>query len=375
MSACRLCGADLAPPILVLEGMPGAAQHLPTEDQLKNDIAQNLGIQQCKGCGLAQVDCEPVSYYREVIRAIAFSEEMRAFRKAQLSSFAARFGLAGKPVLEIGCGRGEYLELLNEAGMRSHGTEHGKPSADAASLAGFKVQHVFPDSDGLKLDGAPFSAVFCFNFMEHWPQPRAVLQCVVSNLGDSAVGLIEVPNFDMLIEKQMATEFVADHLSYFTSATLRTALELSGFEVLEIQEVWYRYILSAVVRKRSPIAAEPFKKALEAQRARVENFIKQAGNNGVAIWGAGHQALATMGLLRLGKSVRYVVDSAPFKQGRFTPATHIPIVPPEMLDKKPVDSILIMAAGFSDEVANIIKTRWGSRFRLAILREDHLEEL
>lgn len=375
MSACRLCGAELDPAILVLEGMPSAAQHLPTGDQLQDDIAQNLGIQQCTGCGLAQVDCEPVSYYREVIRAIAFSEEMRAFRKTQLVSFAERFGLAGKPVLEIGCGRGEYLELLNEVGMRSHGTEHGKPSADAASLAGLKVQQVFPDRDGLILEGAPFSAIFCFNFMEHWPDPRAVLRSVLPNLDGSAVGLIEVPNFDMLIEKQMATEFVADHLSYFTSATLRTALELSGFEVLEIQEVWYRYILSAIVRKRTPIAAEPFKKALEAQRGRVDSFIDQAGNNGVAIWGAGHQALATMALLRLDKRIRYVVDSAPFKQGRFTPATHIPIVSPEMLDQAPVDSILIMAAGFSDEVARIVKARWGDRFRLAILREDHLEEL
>lgn len=375
MSACRLCSAELGSAILVLEGMPGAAQHLPTEDQLHSDVAQTLGIQQCTGCGLAQVDCEPVTYFREVIRAIAFSEEMRVFRKTQLESFAARFGLAGKPVLEIGSGRGEYLDLLNQAGMKSWGTEYGKASAEAAAQLGHKVQQVFPDSAGLMLDGAPFAAVFSFNFMEHWPNPRAVLQCVANNLEYSAVGLIEVPNFDMLIEKQMATEFVADHLSYFTSTTLRTALELSGFEVLELQEVWYRYILSAVVRKRSPIAAEPFKKALEAQRTRVDNFINRAGYNGVAIWGAGHQALATMGLLGLGKRIQYVVDSAPFKQGRFTPATHIPIVPPEMLDTKPVDSILIMAAGFSDEVANIIKTRWGDRFRLAILREDHLEEL
>lgn len=82
-----------------------------------------------------------------------------------------------------------------------------------------------------------------------------------------------------------------------------------------------------------------------------------------------------MALLRLDKRIRYVVDSAPFKQGRFTPATHIPIVSPEMLDHAPVDSILIMAAGFSDEVARIVKARWGDRFRLAILREDHLEEL
>jgi 2-polyprenyl-3-methyl-5-hydroxy-6-metoxy-1,4-benzoquinol methylase len=375
MSACRLCNSPLSEVLMQLEGMPASAQNLPTQQQLAFDNAEDLAVRQCEGCGLVQVDCEPVDYYREVVRAIAFSEEMAQFRRSQLSQFAQRYGLIGKSVLEVGCGKGEYLGLLAETGMVPFGTEYGTASATVAKSQGHSVQQVFPDSVNIRLEGAPYEAFFSFNFMEHWPDPRTVLRTVSTNLTSSAVGLIEVPNFDMLLEKQMATEFVSDHLSYFTTATFRTALELSGFEVLDVQEVWYRYILSAEVRKRPRLAAEPFQTALLAQKNRALEFINKAGPEGIAVWGAGHQALATIALLGLKHSIRYIVDSAPFKQGKYTPATHIPIYAPDQLDSQPVDSILIMAAGFSDEVARIIRSRWGEKFRIAILREDVLEEL
>ena len=234
---------------------------------------------------------------------------------------------------------------------------------------------MFPDAQAQGLEGSPFAAFFTFNFMEHWPDPRTVLIHVGKQLAEDSVGLVEVPNFDMLYEKKLSTEFIADHLSYFTTQSLRTLLELSGFDVLEIREIWYRYILSATVRKRKTLNFEPFKDTLAQQKLKLSHFIEKAGHAGVAIWGAGHQALAAIALMGLAEHVRYVIDSAPFKQGRYTPASKLPIVAPETLETDPVSSIIIMAAGFSDEVARQIKQRWGDRFSLAILREDHVEEL
>lgn len=375
MTHCRLCGDQLGPVLLSLEGMPASAQNLPSAAELLADVSQTLEIRQCVGCGLAQVSCEPVPYYREVIRATAFSEEMRRFRQVQLSKFTARFSLHSKRVLEVGSGCGEYLELLDGAGMEAWGTEAGSSSVEKATRAGCRVQKVFPEEAETVLEGGPFSAFFSFNFMEHWPRPRGVLACIRRHLTQDAVGLVEVPNFDMLIEKRMATEFIADHLSYFTANTFRTALELSGFEVVEIEEVWHRYILSATVRKRRLLVSGPFLAGLHTQRERIAQFASGSGERGLAVWGAGHQALASMALMGLKGRVRYVVDSASFKQGKFTPATHFPIVSPDELDRNPVSSILVMAAGFSDEVVRIIRRRWGQRFQVAILREDSFEEL
>jgi hypothetical protein len=95
----------------------------------------------------------------------------------------------------------------------------------------------------------------------------------------------------------------------------------------------------------------------------------------VAVWGAGHQALAVLALADLGNKIAYVVDSAPFKQGRYTPATHIPIVSPEQLVENPIGAIIIMAASYSDEVARLIRKRHGNSIRVAVLRDYGLEEI
>jgi hypothetical protein len=93
----------------------------------------------------------------------------------------------------------------------------------------------------------------------------------------------------------------------------------------------------------------------------------------VALWGAGHQALALIALFGLEGSIRYVIDSAPFKQGKYTPATHVPIVAPDALERDPVDAVIIAAAGYSGEVARTIRSRFDQSLGAVILRESGLE--
>ena len=58
----------------------------------------------------------------------------------------------------------------------------------------------------------------------------------------------------------------------------------------------------------------------------------------LAIWGASHQGFTLAATTRLGNKVEYMMDSAPFKQGRFAPASHIPIVAPDEFFANPVDA-------------------------------------
>ena len=67
-----------------------------------------------------------------------------------------------------------------------------------------------------------------------------------------------------------------------------------------------------------------------------------------------------------------IVDSAPFKQNKYTPATHLPIVAPEKLIADKVDAVIVMAAGYSDEVAGIIKRKFNN-IQIAVLRDFGLE--
>ena len=92
----------------------------------------------------------------------------------------------------------------------------------------------------------------------------------------------------------------------------------------------------------------------------------------MAIWGSCHQALATISLTKIDKNIRYIVDSAVFKQGKYTPASHIKIVSEVELIKDPVDALIIMAGSYSEEIIKIMKFKFPS-VKLAVLREFGLE--
>jgi SAM-dependent methyltransferase len=371
---CRVCGRPLFDePLLRYANMPRLAQFLPDASTVAADTGLDLVIRQCSGCGLVQLADEPVYYYKDVIRAAGLSADMRAFRLTQFAQFLDRFALRGRTVVEIGCGRGEYLSLLRESGADARGVEHLAASVETCRGLGLDVQQGFVGGPDDRLDGGPFDAFAIFNFLEHLPDPNGTLRGIHANLAAGGVGLVEVPNFDMMLRERQFAEFMSDHLFYFTTGTLTTALAINGFEVLACSEQFHGYILSAIVRKRGALDLSGF----EAQQARLRDelhaYIRRFPPRRVAIWGAGHQALALMSLMDLGGAIRYVVDSAPFKQGKFTPATHLPIVPPSALATDPVDAVIVVAAGYSDEVARIIRTGYDPKLDVAIWRESGLE--
>ncbi|MEO4028994.1 methyltransferase domain-containing protein [Chromobacterium vaccinii] len=370
---CRICAQPLfAEPLLVQDDMPAAAQGLPTAEQLSADRGVELALRQCGGCGLVQLDAEPVPYWRDVIRAAGISQEMRDFRLKQFGGWLAEHGLAGRKVLEVGCGRGEYLSLLAEAGADAYGVEHLPASVDACHQAGLRVERGFVDGSDTRLAAGPFDGFMILNFLEHIPAAHLTLQGIAANLADGAVGMVEVPNFDMILEKGLFAEFIPDHLFYFTERTLVRLLEANGFEVLDCRAAWHDYVLSATVRKRRPQNLSGLIACETALRASFDDFLGRFAPGKVAIWGAGHQSLALISLMGIAGRIRYVLDSAPFKQGRYTPATHLPIVPPERLNDGEVDAVIVLAASYSAEVARLIRERHGQRFAVAVMGEGGL---
>ncbi|MCB1886737.1 MAG: methyltransferase domain-containing protein [Rhodocyclaceae bacterium] len=373
--ACRICDTAMGGPLLVQHDMPAAAQGLPTVDRLDRDRGVELRLHQCPACGLAQLANAPVPYYREVIRAAGISPEMQGFRRDQFRSWLEGHGLSGGRILEVGCGRGEYLAILGESGADAVGLEYSAEAADACRAAGLNVETGFIEGPESRLAGAPFDGFVILNFLEHLPAADRVLRGIAAQLRDGGIGMVEVPNFDMILERGLFAEFIPDHLFYFTRATLSSLLERNGFEVLSCSELWHGYLLSATVRRRRPLDISGLTTAQAALGRSFADFLDRFDARRVAVWGAGHQALALISLLGIKDRLAYVVDSAPFKQGRFTPATHLPIMPPERLEAGDVDAVIVLAASYSDEVARIIAERHGDRFTIARLEGDSLQTL
>ncbi len=393
---CLLCGEKLpGKALLEFEGMPASAQNIPAAKELEGERGIPLRLYQCACCGLVQFDCQPVDYYRDVIRAGGYSTTMAELRRRQYRHLIETYHLEGKKILEAGCGQGEFLAVLKEFPVKAVVVEHKKGLVEAAAAKGLEVSQGFAETADTLLGGkGPYDAFLSFNFLEHQPRPGVMLECIRNNLAEGGVGLITVPSLEYIVEHGSYYEFLRDHIAYYRFETLRKLAELHGFAVLE-EELVNRDTCAVILRKVEKGREESIKKAwIRDGEIRKEDFsalaasqvqigkemeklacsLKEKGET-LALWGASHQGFTLAATTCLGEAAEYMIDSAPFKQGRFAPASHLPIVPPDYFHQHPVEQIVIVAPGYTKEIAGIIRSRFGERVRILAMRSDHLEEV
>ncbi len=450
---CIACGSRLPEKALMdFEGMPASAQNIPNREEVKADEGMELHLCQCGRCGLVQFDCQPVDYYRDVIRSGGFSTTMVELRRSQYRHFIETYGLEGKKIIEAGCGQGEFLSVLKEFPVKGYGIEHKEDLVELARSRGLTVWRQFADQEGTILknpDGegeGPYDAFLSFNFLEHQPDPVGMLKCLYRNLTEDGLGLLTVPSFEYILEHDGYYELIRDHLAYYTFDTLRFVLGRAGFEVLE-EEMVNRDTLSVIVKKvksswgerleemgeteecraaaESQASAEGKPKVAAAERSQDAVAESQATAEGktkvaaakrsqeaaaekwaaadisglvksrtvigneiaalferleregktLAVWGASHQGFTLAATTSLGEKAQYIIDSAPFKQGLFAPASHLPIVAPAYYQEQPVDAVLIVAPGYTDEIAGNIREKFGSGVEILAIKSNHLEHL
>ena len=375
MKRCIACGAPLwETPLLTLDNMPASAQHMPDAQGVKEDRGLTLDLCQCMGCGLVQFDCEPVDYYRDVIRAGGFSKTMVELRRYQYKHLIDSYHLEGKKFIEVGCGQGEFLKVLSEFPVEVHGIEHDPHLVELARAQGLDVTEGFTETEDTRFAGGLYDVFLSFNFLEHQPDPGTMLQAIYRNLADDAMGLITVPSFEYIMDHNSYYELIRDHLAYYTFETLTPLLERNGFLVEEC-EVINRDTLSVIVKKRPQMDTENLLECYVNLKREMESYMKylDAWDKKVAVWGASHQGFTLAATTKLGERARYIIDSAPFKQGKFAPASHLPIVGPDHFHEHPVDAIIITAPGYTDEIAASIRRKFGTSVEIRAMRSNHLE--
>ena len=414
---CIACGHALSP-LMTLDDMPASAQNIPAASELAEDHPMSLTLCQCPSCGLVQFDTEPVDYYRDVIRAGGGTRTMTRLRHeeyARLLTAMQEHHIHGRRIVEVGCGRGEFLRMWqnlaedpegaaalardqacdplsgqpNAAPLHLVGLEH-KPSlveeANAVADKKYRVYEGFATGD-VRYPEGPFDAFVQFNFLEHQPDPCDMLRNIGRNLKPQALGLITVPSFEYILRYNGYYELLRDHIANYTEFTLQKLLQDCGFELLSMDLV-NRDTIEAIVRKADPdelselhysgrlIDVSALRDSYDRLSVSVNAHIDHLSESRrtMAIWGASHQGFTLAATTKLGGRVEYIIDSAPFKQGRFSPASHIPIVAPDYAVAHPVDEILIVAPGYTDEIAGIIRERFDENVRILVLRTDRIEE-
>ena len=401
---CLACGAELPPsPVLSFHNMPASAQHIPDEEEVLQDEGIDLRLYECPECGLSQFDCEPVDYYRDVIRAVGLSRTMKELRREDYRHLVEDYGLAGGKFIECGCGRGEFLEVLKEFPVKIFGIE-ADPVSSALAAGSLNICETcgtrvpgsikrdgdcnyknigicdiktdFQEREDQKLFGAPFDCFLSFNFLEHQPNPSAMLSCMYGNLRPGGLGLITVPSFEYILEQGYYYEFIRDHIANYDLHSLESLAKSCGFEILEEGRIGIGDTLRMVVRKPEAEAAsdgasqgdavpaannyDKFEKIRNNQNNIADNIKKfteklAAEGKSLALWGAGHQGFTIASTTALADAAEYIIDSAAFKQGRFAPASHLPIVSPQYFLKHPTDVVMIAAPGYIKEIKKDIE--------------------
>jgi len=367
-------------PLYECKNMPAESQTLPTKNELKNDKPISYRLCQCSGCGLLQFDSEPVSYYLDSTRAGERCELLINMRRKQYKYLIDKYNLNNKKFLEIGAGKGGFLKTLKEMSeydVEEYGIEHNPDFVRLANeQEGVNVQIGNPENENLEISGAPFDVFMSFAYPARLKDPNSMLRLAYKNLKDGGIGLVQVPSLEHLIKPGGFFDITRDHLAYYNEETLCFLLQKNGFEILEHGEVGEVYIY-AIVRKRLPIDVQKIWSDIKPLKNEVKHFVQKATKDGrkLAVWCAGHFAFTVLATTGIGKDVSYIIDNAKFKQGRFAPASHVPIVSPKHFEEEPVDTILILGPIYVDEIVREIRSRCSAEVRIAAMGKDGLHEI
>lgn len=378
---CIVCGAKLIDnPIYVCRKMPAESQNLPDASSLNDDIPIDINLCQCSGCGLVQFDCDPVSYYKDSTRAGERCEALIELRKQQYTHLIETYCLQGKKILEVGAGKGGFLKTLREMSeysIQEFGIENNSEFVNIArNVEKVNMQQGDVECLETQIEGAPFDAFVTFAYPARLIDPNAMLQCVSRHLTRDAVGLVQVPSMEHLLKPGGFYDITRDHVAYYSEATLKFLLVKNGFDILEFGEVSELYIY-AIVKKRKSYDLQTLWADVEPLADEVRKYVNKNTEKGkkLAVWCAGHFAFTVLSTAEIGNKVSYIIDNAEFKKGRYSPASHVPIVGPEHFFNEPVDTILILGPIYVNEIIREIREKYDPKVNIAVMDRRGLFEI
>jgi 2-polyprenyl-3-methyl-5-hydroxy-6-metoxy-1,4-benzoquinol methylase len=353
---CRACGELFEARSFTLSNLPSVAQYFPTDFQEARHLVTDLNLFECLNCGLVQLSNSPVYYFKEVIRSTNVSSEMRKFRIEQLTDFFETFSLWKKRFIEVGCGDGDFLEILSEMNLSCAGIEFSSSSASRLHESGFNVYNFSPlDVD--EWPNSPYEVFFTFNVLEHMPKPVYFMTQIAKNMTPDGIGIVEVPNFDFIKDNNILSEFMLEHLTYFTKDSLSFALISAGFEILE----------------RTPLNFNHFSDIWNDFRDTIGKELSKFKPKSLCVWGAGHQSLASISILNLNAFVKYIVDSSPKKQGKKAPGSGLDINSPSIINNDyDIDGVIVMGGSYSEEICKTLQTNFRSNIVIFVLKGHEL---
>jgi SAM-dependent methyltransferase len=358
---------------MALSHVPRNIQRLFEFNELLLDQSIDLGVLTCDRCGFVQI--EPMlaaAYYDDYLMTTTHSVQMQNYQARQAKDFVKRFGLVGKSVKEMGCGDGSYLDHLRDAGAVVSGIEPSTRFRKLAVRRGYDVEGGYVDAQR-QLENAPYDGFVTRQVLEHVSDIHGFLTGIRRNLKPEAVGLIEVPSLEKALSDRRFYDFFPDHVNYFSLRTLRLALEINGFDVVHLQHDMFDEYNVAYVKMAEHPSFDQVGATVKTLGEELREFIihYRAKGKKVAMWGAGGKGLSLMAAAGI-RDIDLLVDGDPYKQGLFTPVSHLKVEAPSILANGEFAAVVITAMAYRNEIERTLREEYRFEGDIAVLGH-HLE--
>lgn len=355
-----------------------------------------LAVRVCGQCFLVQLPeyVSPADIFTEYAYFSSYSDAYVAHGRDYAAMIVARLGLgAGGRVVELASNDGYLLQHFLGRGIAVLGVEPAANVARAAIARGVPTEVRFFGAGAARdmaAAGQQADLMIGNNVLAQVPDLNDFVEGMRILLAPRGVATIEVPHLPRLIEGNQYDTIYHEHFSYFSFTTAERIFAAHGLRLFDVEEIWThggslrlyachaaaaRPTLPAVdaMRRRERDAgydrletyANFGERAKAAKRDLLDFLIaaRRAGKQvvGYGAPGKGNTLLNYCGIRT--DFLDYTVDRNPYKHGKFTPGTHIPIHPPGHIAETRPDYVLILPWNLKDEIIPQLSyiREWGGR--------------
>jgi len=375
-SACPVCACIEHVPFFDLAEVPVEEGILfDTRESARSCPVGEIRLSYCPACG----HIWNRAYRSGLVRfderydiSMHYSKLYGKFIDALASRLVSAYGLYHKTILEIGCGKGEFLRQLVRIG-RNRGIGFDPSYAggaeceerdEAVSFVAehFTGQHVGADAD----------FICCRHVLDDLENPLGFVSLVakVSESDKPIVMYFEVPNGLYTFRDVNVWNIAYANYSYFTPRSLASLFSRCQMEVLSVAPcfeddqylgiearldprqqgafAWSVENESHIILEQLRTFSSVYHRKLMAWQEELETLARTGQK--VIAWGGGVRAISFLSRLRIKEQIEYVVDINPNKQGKFLPLTGQEVVGPEFVRDYRPDVVFITNNTFTAEI-------------------------
>jgi hypothetical protein len=398
---CRFCGAALRRSVVDLGMSPLCESFLAADELDRMEPFYPLNVRICGECLLVQLPeyVAPEAIFTEYAYFSSYSDSFVQHAADYVAHMVDRLRLDDESfVVELASNDGYLLQHFVERSVPVLGVEPARNVAAAAVERGVPTLIAFfgkETADELAHEGRTADLIIANNVLSQAPHLNDFVAGMKALLAPQGTATVEFPHLMQLIEANLFDTIYHEHFTYFSLNTAERVFAAHGLTVVDLDEISthggsLRLYLEHAERGHRPSAeVEAFRRreklaglgsfeTYRAFRARIEetkrallDFLISARRGGKTVAGYGAPGKANTLLNYCGirsDLLEYTVDRNPYKHGRFTPGTHIPIHPPEWLAKTKPDLIWILPWNLQDEIAAQLAyaREWSGRFFVAV---------